>query len=111
VESHPFSFDPVSGNVTTFHYDHVVDKFTLETSVDLQPLIDTTREMYKEAPTHWRGTSALGHHVASIPAVLWPELAKKGIMYPGGRIKDKAKLKEWLNDRDSQAFRTRPGRI
>lgn len=108
IESRPFSINPLTGVVTTFHYDHATDDFHLEASVDLQSFIDTTRAAYNESRSDWKGDL---HHVASIPLILLPELEKLGICASGGRILDHAKMKAWLNDRDNQLFRTRPGRI
>jgi hypothetical protein len=111
MERRHLDTNPLDGGVKTFWFDDAEDKFHLNYEVDLQPHIDLTQEAYKEAPSDWKGDSVLGHHVAAIPLVLLPELEKKGIMTAGGRIMDSAKLKEWLNDRDNRAFRTRPGRV
>lgn len=108
IESTPFSINPLTGSVTTFHYDHATDEFHLETTVDLQPFIDLARAAYNESRSDWKGDL---HHVAAIPMILLPELEKQGIMTSGGRILDEAKLKAWLNDADNRAFRTRPGRV
>lgn len=109
METRVLDADPLTGKVCYFHYDHATDKTTIETIADVEPVTDVNQFLYNEANTHF-GNDPL-HHVASIPLVLLPELARKGIMTTGGRILDEKKLKAWLNDRDNLMFRTRPGRV
>lgn len=106
MEERPFDFDPLTGAVSTFYFDHATDQFHIEKVVDVEPIIEVAKALSNDAPSDWKGD---WHRVASIPLALLPELAKKGIMTAGGRILDKAKMKQWLNDRDSRVFRTRPG--
>jgi len=108
IESSLLQIDPLTGAELIFHYDHNEDNFVIEEKVDVQAHIDFTKEIYKDAPTDWKGD---WHHVASIPAIFVKELTKKGVLGPGGRILDKAALKAWVNDPDNRAFRMRPGRI
>jgi hypothetical protein len=51
-----------------------------------------------------------GNKIASVPLVVIDDLNKKGIMR-GFHVVDQARFKEWLNNPDNRAFRTRPGRV
>ena len=59
------------------------------------------RSLQNEARSGW----GEGQRVASIPAVIWEDLIRRGI------AGDKKKLKAWLNDPDNRAFRTRLGKV
>lgn len=108
MESRHFDTDELTGDVETFYFDHATDQFHIERTADVEPLVELNKAFVNDTPGNWRGDF---HHVASIPLVMLPELEKKGIMTAAGRILDRAKLREWLNDRDNQAFRTRPGKL
>lgn len=97
-----FDIDELTGAVETFSYDENDETFTIARSEDVEPLIEMNRYIANETPSNWRGDM---HRVASIPAVIVEELQRKGI------LNDPERLRHWLNDRDNQVFRTRPGRV
>ncbi len=99
--------DPQSGLVETFFYDPDTDGFTIETSQDVTHFLDTATALRNDAPIRW-GEWA---HVARIPSVILMELAKQGIVTATGNILDEPRFRAWLNDRDNQFFRTRPGKV
>jgi hypothetical protein len=102
-----FDYDPLSGLTEYFHYDPETDGFSIETRQDMQPLIDVSKAMFNDAPLRWGDMT----HVKHIPAVIAMELAKQGIMSAGYQILDHDRFKKFLNERDTAAFRTRPGVI
>lgn len=108
VEKRHFGYDELTGAYETFFYDHADGRWGIHRYEDVTQHVDVVKAAYNESGTDWKGDM---HHVASIPSTLWPELEKIGVMSRGGKILDKSRLKAWLNERDNQAFRTRPGRI
>lgn len=108
MEQRTLGFDPLTGVYETFYFDHATDEITIEQTQNVDAHVELTKASFNESGTDWKGDF---HHVASIPAVMLSELAKKGIMTTGGRILDKKKLRAWLNSSDNRAFRTRPGHI
>jgi hypothetical protein len=108
MERRHFDYDPLTGAVETFYFDHATDEFTIERVEDVTKFVDTTKYLQNNVEGGWKGD---WHHVAAIPNTLLPSLEKLGIMSSGGRILDKKKLKAWLNDRDNRVFRTKLGEI
>lgn len=108
MESRFFDRDALTGALETFHFDHTNDTFIIERQEDLTGLVEGNKWLQNASPDNWSGDL---HHVASIPNVLFPELAKQGIMTPGGRILDVERLRHWLNDSENRAFRTKLGRV
>lgn len=101
IESRFFDRDAVTGATTLYHFDHADDSFTYERIEDYQPVTDqNTRIHNSRTDANWRGDM---HLVASLPMALWFDLKKKGI------LDDDKALRRWLNARENQLFRTRPG--
>ena len=85
-----------------FDYDEDSDTFGIHTEQDVAPAIEANKQLMGEASTHWRGDM---HLVASIPMSIYFDLKQKGI------ADDDAAMKRWLNDKDNQVFRTKPGMV
>jgi len=98
------SRDPDTLKESRFHYDEATGEFGIEAIQDVQPVVELNRAEFKEfdAKAPWKGDL---HKVASIPTVIWYELVRKGI------AQDEKALLKWIEDRDNEAFRTRPGRL
>lgn len=102
-----FDHNPDFGVTEYFHYNPDDDSFMIETVQDVEPLIEMNKVLSNGAPLRWGEMS----HVASIPPVMVAELTKQGIMRGAAVIVDEVRFRKWLNDRDSRAFRTRPGKV
>lgn len=102
IDSRVISTDPETGLVELMHFDTDTDDITMETKVDVAPVIEWNKRLYNAESSSWKGEF---HRVASIPMVLYHELQKQGI------IDDEKRLKKWLNDPDNRFFRTRGGRV
>ena len=98
-------YDPATGITQWFHYDEITGDIGLETKQDVTAVIEGTKGAFnpvdERAP--WKGAV---HKVASIPLVIYNELAKIS-----NNFKDQRVIRKWLNDRDNSVFRTRPGRV
>lgn len=102
-----FDVDPLSGVTEYFHYDPETDGFTIEYEQDVEPILEMSKAMYNGAPLRWGEFT----HVKHIPKVFMIELAKQGIITSGGNILDEARFRKWLNERDTNWLRTRPGQV
>jgi hypothetical protein len=100
-----FDTDPLSGITEWYHYDPDTEGFTIETQQDVGAILELSKAMYNGAPLRWGEFT----HVKHIPAVFMMELTKQGIMDGAYRIVDEARFKRWLNERDTNYLRTRPG--
>lgn len=105
IESRLFDYDPLTGVTEVFHYDTVTDEVTMELQQTL--VIDDLNAAQANSvsdygPTRWRGE---WHKVASVPLVVIEELRRNGV------LNDNKALTRWLNDRDNQVFRTKPGHL
>ena len=49
--------------------------------------------------------------LGAVSSIAVQQLAQKGIMYPNGAIKDKERMKKWLNDPDNKNFRIYQGKL
>ena len=87
-----------------YHYDNADEIATIETRQDVSDLVRYTKEMYANTDERAKWHDGF-NHVASIPANIYWDLHKQGI------VQDEERFKAWLNDRDNRVFRTRPGRI
>lgn len=99
-----FDDDPIAGTRQLFHWDDETQSFTIETQQDVGAIVEGGKAQYRtmDERTPWKGDM---HHVARIPMTVYAELVQRGI------TRDPAAMKRWLNDRDNQVFRTRPGRV
>lgn len=103
-----FDVNPITGSREFFHYDAEKDEFLIEVEEDVAPTL-AANEAFRQVETgNWKGDM---HLVASIPPTLVPDLAKQGIMWPDGRIRDEKKLQRWLCDRDNMKLRTKTGQL
>lgn len=90
------------------------DKLVVTTQTDVSKLVERNKRAYNDAPTGF-GKGAM-HHVAELPKdVLEKACREAGCSWAEfmGVKSDRAR-KAWnllLNDRDTRAFRTRPGRV
>lgn len=103
-----FDVDPITGAREFFHYDPLSDTFVIESVADVAPTLDANEAFRQVETGNWKGDM---HLVASIPPTLVPDLAKQGIMWPDGRIRDEKKLQRWLCDRDNMKLRTKTGQL
>lgn len=104
MSSRAFSHDPDLGITRTFHYDYASETACIQTEQDVTDLIADSKAQFNDADerANWKGDM---HRVASIPLTVYFELKQRGI------LKDPKAMKAWLNDKDNQFFRTRPGKI
>jgi len=96
--------DLETGIETNFHWDDAEGKFTISSKQDVSGIVDANKSVFAgvDERASWKGE---WHHVASIPLTVYYDLKKQGI------LDDQAALKRWLNDRDNQYFRVRPGKV
>lgn len=96
-----FDHDPFTGVTEYFHYDPETDGFTIESTQDIEPLLEWNREVRNMAPTSWGD----GKIVATWPAVITHQLMQDGIWG------DPDRMRVWLNSDAAKPFRNRPGKI
>lgn len=99
IDSRPFSYDPMTGIRTIFHY-HEDGKVSFEKIMDAEALLNANQDHFNAAPESWKGEL---HKVASIPMHIYMDLKERGI------VDDQKALKKWLNDRDNLKWRTKAG--
>ena len=101
IQSRPFLSNPKFGLTRTFHYDDATNQFHIQTQFEVEKdLIQSRFNMYDER-TRWDDVS----HVAHIPGPIYYQLKAQGI------LDDEKRFKAWLNSRDNNVFRTRPGHL
>ncbi len=100
-------YDPIT-KIREYHY---IDPYTgdqaLETVGDVEDIVEDTKGRFNmvDERARWRDGY---NHVASIPLQVIDKVRREtGV----NLLTDKKALKEWLNDSDNRAFRTRPGRV
>jgi hypothetical protein len=98
-------YDPATGITQWFHYDDATGDMGLETQQDVEAVIEGTKGAFDQTDerANWKGDV---HKVASIPMVIYHELAKIS-----NNFKDQRVIRKWLNDKDNRVFRTRPGNL
>ena len=98
-------YDSATGITQWYHFDEITGDVGLETQQDVAAVIESTKGAFnpvdERAP--WKGDV---HRVASIPMVIYHQLAKIS-----NNFKDQRVIRKWLNDKDNRVFRTRPGRL
>jgi hypothetical protein len=83
----------------------------IESSQDVGGIIESNKAQFNSYDERAKWSDHLfGNKIASVPLVVIDDLNKKGIMR-GFHVVDQARFKEWLNNPDNRAFRTRPGRV
>lgn len=105
IEKRLFSYDPETGTTKWFYFDDVTDEVTLETSRDVEDLIEQNKISMNAHDERAPWADETHNRVASIPDFMYYE------MKAAGKIDDQAFMTRWLHDKDNACFRTRPGRI
>jgi hypothetical protein len=90
------------------------DRITVETIVDVEPLLKRNAEEFASASTSFHGSEM--HKVASIPAIVLEQACRlhnipfRELM-AAKTEKARGVWNDLLNGRDFRAFRTKPGRV
>jgi hypothetical protein len=111
-----FSADPVTGKRTVFHADADGENYTLHTRMDVTPIIDHNQALRSHHASRHSGrifdSKKFMTHIASIPAFLFFDLKKRGILSADGtEILDEKKFSQFLNDNEWLKFRTHEGKV
>lgn len=90
------------------------DRITIETQVDVEPILNQNKAKYAAASSSFAGGDM--HEVATIPGIVLEKAAKLhgitwGELMAGKTDKARAALNELLNGREFRAFRTKPGKV
>jgi len=94
------------------HLDEGEKKIHIEDSQDISEILSNNKKDANDQAYKMRGfQDAKMYKVASIPLIVVQQLSQKGIMYPNGAIKDKERMKKWLNDPDNKNFRIYQGKL
>jgi hypothetical protein len=81
----------------------------IQTVQDVSGIVEANRKEFNSYDERARWSDhAFGNKIASIPLTVIDDLNKQGIMR-GFAVVDQKRFRHWLNERDNQAFRTRPG--
>ena len=99
-----FDVDPALLQREIFLYDDAEKDFQIVMQQDVSPVLAENQAQRNAAPMKFHDKSDLTR-VASIPNVVMVELRERGI------LQDQNRFKEWLNDPENLAFRTRGGRV
>jgi len=108
IERRRLSRDPLTGDITYFHYDHADDSITIERVGDLEPFLESNKRAFNDADSGWKGDT---HWVCDIPPIIVQDLIKQGILAGPTKIADEKRFAAWMNDRDTRSFRRKPGRV
>lgn len=105
------STDSETGVRRFFHDEPDGNRFHIETVQDISSIVKRNTQQRNQTlrRTPWGSNGAT--KVATIPMVKVEELINKGIMDSSGRIRDKKRMKAWLNDPANRGFRTREGQV
>lgn len=98
-----FSQDPTTGVTKWFHYDDDTDMVRIETTQNVEGLVEASRESYNTYTSQSRWGD--GDKVGNIPMSVYSKWCAEG------KLGDQATVRTWLNDPANRAFRTRPGRV
>lgn len=98
-----------TGIVQWYHYDHDTKGFVIEDVQDVTALIEQNTRLWNATERHSKYGDLT--RIASIPNVVVMELAKQGILSPGGNILDEPRYRRWLNDAENLKWRTRAGKV
>lgn len=101
IDTRLFDRDDFNGLTRLFHFDNDTEQATIETITDVEPLLEQNKlfQRCEDSDKPWGDMK----RVAQIPMSLYFTLKEQGI------VDDPKRMKKWLNDRDNQLFRTRPG--
>ena len=103
-----FSADPVTGMRRYFVMQDGADEFDIVTRQHVGEIIKDNKINRNLRDKRTRYHDGL-EHVARIPLAIIERLAKQKIVTYGGAILDHKRFKQWMNDPDNRAFRTREG--
>ena len=99
--------DPVARTKELHHFDPHTGDQALELVQDVEPIVEGTKGRFNMVDERARWRDGF-NHVASIPLVIVDKIRReRGVNI----LTDQAALKEFLNDPEHRAFRTRPGRV
>ena len=101
-----FSEDPITKSRTIFHHDG--QNITFETISDYTDLIEANKASMNNYDERAGFKSDL-NRVASIPLEILFDLKRQGILGDNFMVLNQKAFRQWLNDADNRAFRTRPG--
>lgn len=81
----------------------------VQTIQDVTGIVESNKTQFNsfDERAKW-SDDPFGNKVASVPLTVIDDLNKAGILR-GFHVVDQKRFKQWLNERDNQAFRTRPG--
>lgn len=98
-----FSHDPVTGLTRWFHYDDDTDQCTIETTQNVEGILDDSKRSFNRYGKTARWGD--GDKVANIPMSVYSQWCAKG------QLGDQKVIRDWINDPANKHFRTRPGRV
>lgn len=93
--------------VVTFH-DLNDGRFAVDTTFDVQEVVDSAQDLRNAAPPTWKGDL---HLVASIPMPIYQALLATWRALGLSKEDRQAALKRFLHDPDNAKFRTKTGRL
>lgn len=100
-------YDPATKIVERHHFDPDTGNQVLETTGDVTDIVAETKARYAMVDERERWRDGF-NHVASVPLQVIDKVRREtGV----NLLVDKTAMKEFLNNSDNRAFRTRPGRI
>lgn len=105
-----------TGKRTIFRADADGDNYSIETRMDVEPILNTAARIKSINDGHHRGVKfdpkKFMHHIATIPAFLFFDLKRKGVLSTDGtEILDEKKLTKFLNDNEWLRLRTHEGKV
>jgi hypothetical protein len=100
--------DPISKISTIFHPTADGDKYIIEERQDAEDVVEANKYLYNQFDQRATFKGDGLHRVANIPLVVLMDCYKKGLFRGATLTKED---KAWLNDKDNQYFRTRPGSL
>lgn len=109
MQSRVLSCDPLAGITRTHHYDDTNGITTIETTQDVEGILDITKALHAgvDERARWNDPTggALGVRVAEIPLSILYDPKNRHL------LEDQKALAKWLDDPDNKLFRTRPGKM
>ena len=94
------------------HLDAGEKKIHIEDSQDISQILAQNKREANDQAYKFKGfQDAKMYKVAEIPLIVVQELAQRGIMNYNGTVRDKERMKKWLNDPDNKYFRIYKGNV
>ena len=94
------------------HLDEGEKKIHIEDSQDISQILAQNKREANDQAYKFKGfQDAKMYKVAEIPLIVVQELAQRGIMNYNGTVRDKERMKKWLNDPDNKYFRIYKGNV